>query len=95
VKQAMNESRFIDFNTLNNLKPQQINETKIVELFYAESVSIINFLIEKYGKYRFQMFIRTLKDKKEFNSALNSSYYDLRNLSDLGNIWEKYIKETN
>ena len=35
----------------------------------------------------------SLKEAKDVNSALNSTYYNLKNLDDLGKAWEKYIKE--
>ena len=93
VKKAMDENKFINLDKLNSLKPHDLTDKEVVDLFYSESVSIITFLIERYGKYRFKTFMRSLKEAKDVNSALNSTYYNLKNLDDLGKAWEKYIKE--
>ena len=64
----------------------------LVNLFYAESASVVNFLISEYGQQRFIRFCRKLKDGNPFSWTLDSVYVRFKNVSDLNNAWVKYLK---
>ena len=63
----------------------------LLELFYLQSVSIVDFLIEKYGTKKFTTFCRNLRDAKTLNEALSSTYR-LKDIQELEEEWSKYIR---
>lgn len=92
VKRAMEDGTFISFDRLHKLNPYKLKNNEMVDIFYAEAVSVVTFLMEEYGRERFKKFIRLLKESKSLNDALDSAYYDFKNFDDLGEKWEKYIR---
>jgi hypothetical protein len=64
----------------------------LVELFYLQSVSIVDFLIEKYGTRKFTTFCRNIRDAKTLNEALSRTYR-LDDIEELEEEWVKYIRE--
>ena len=69
------------------------NET-IVELFYVEAVSLIDFLITEYGADNFIFFCRQLRDGKNMNEALKFAYpVAIRNVNILQDKWLEYLQK--
>jgi hypothetical protein len=65
-----------------------------VSLFYAQSLSVVLFLIQKYGRDSFHRLCRELRDGKSFESALERAYPAvIGSLSDLEGYWIKYFKQ--
>jgi len=62
-----------------------------VELFYSESVSIVDYLIKGFGKDKFVLFCQNLRDKKDLDRAVASAY-PFSNTEELGLAWQKYLK---
>lgn len=91
VKKAIDENRFISLQWLSNINPHLIKEPEIVELFYAESISVVNYLIKEFGKDRFFFFCRALRDKKNFEEAM-ASIYRFKNIKELDSAWQRYLK---
>ncbi|MDD5504843.1 MAG: hypothetical protein PHV77_06025 [Candidatus Omnitrophica bacterium] len=58
--------------------------------FYAQSASIIVFLIKNYGKERFLNFSRKLRDGNDCVLAL-TSVYKFASLEDMESSWKKYV----
>lgn len=87
---ALKEGRFIELGQLAKLDPQQINGKEAAELFYAESVSVIYYLLEEFGRDYFVLFCQNLRDKQDFDRALSSSY-PFSNLEELGRAWKESL----
>lgn len=67
----------------------------LVNTYYIEAVSIIDFLIEKYGSEAFAGFCRELRDGKTTEEALKSAYADyIHNLDELEDRWRRHLEET-
>jgi len=65
----------------------------LVSTYYLQAVSLVGFLIEKYGSERFAVFCRELRDGKTIDSALKSAYPDyIQNISDLERRWREYLE---
>jgi hypothetical protein len=65
----------------------------LLNLYYAQSASLIGFLIEKYGINNFATFCRNLRDGKSVDEAIRSAYpYFFKNLEDLEKRWYEEIK---
>ena len=66
----------------------------IINAYYLQAVSLVGFLIERYGSDRFACFCRQLRDGKTLNGALKFTYPEhIRNLSELEDKWKEYIKQ--
>ena len=72
---------------------QETDENK-VHLFYLQAVSLVDFLITKYGPARFTLFCRNLRDQKPLDAALSSAYTGLiQNVEELDAKWKKHALE--
>jgi len=68
------------------------DEEKVL-LFYSISYSLVDFLRSK-GRYRFTNLCRALRDGKNFEDALISSYqFDFGSLDRLDKKWQEHIRE--
>jgi hypothetical protein len=92
VKEAIKANKFIDLEELSSLNPQKIEDNEVVNLFYAESISIIDYLIKEFGKDDFIFFCQNLRDKRDLKKAI-AYVYPFRDLEELNYAWEKYLKK--
>jgi len=64
-----------------------------VEVFYAQSLSLVRFMIKKFGKRSFQRLCRELRDGRSFIQALRKAYPGrIETLTDLEQQWIRSIK---
>jgi hypothetical protein len=67
------------------------NDFAVSAKLYAQAVTLVGYLIVKYGPTRFAQFCRGLRDGKGIDDALSSTYTDsIRNISELEKGWIKY-----
>jgi len=67
---------------------------QLVNTFYVESVSLVDFLISRFGSDKFIEFCRQLRDGKSLEEALRFSYpVNIRNLDEFEREWKKYLEE--
>ncbi|MBI4974925.1 MAG: hypothetical protein HZC19_03905, partial [Candidatus Omnitrophica bacterium] len=63
----------------------------LVNIYYLQSVSLVGFLIEKYGSDSFAIFCRQLRDGKSLEEALRFAYpTHIQDLSELEMKWREY-----
>lgn len=66
----------------------------IVNTYYVQSVSLVGFLIERYGAGDFAHFCRQLRDGKSLEDALGTVYpLTIRNLEEFEEEWRTYLIE--
>ena len=66
---------------------------RTVSLWYAESESLVQFMIERGGRLGFSQFLQGLKDGKNFDEAIGSGFVGVwRNLGDLYQTWQTSIQ---
>ncbi|MFH1996084.1 MAG: peptidase MA family metallohydrolase [Candidatus Omnitrophota bacterium] len=83
---------FIPFKNMMSMDIRSEREGKTVDAYYIEAVSLVGFLINKYGGGRFIEFCRQLRDGKSLNEALPFVYpTSIRDLDDLEKKWKEYI----
>ena len=71
-----------------------VDNTGVAIIFYAESVSVVGFIIKKYGADRFRKFCGQLCDEKSINDALWFTYpKELSTIELLEKSWHNYLKE--
>lgn len=71
-----------------------LTSDNLLNTYYIQSVSLVGFLIDKYGSSGFADFCRSLRDGKTVESALVSAYpTHIRNLEEFEKNWRKYLEE--
>lgn len=90
VKKAIENESFLDLEKLSNLNPQLSQDTELVNLFYSESLSIIDYLIKEFGSDNFVFFCQNLKEKNNLEAALASAY-GFKNVQEMGLAWQGYL----
>lgn len=71
-----------------------MDANSLVNVFYLAAVSVIDFLIDKYGSHRFAEFCRELRDGKSVDLSLKRAYPNyLRDIDDLEKRWREYLAE--
>ncbi|MFH1837138.1 MAG: peptidase MA family metallohydrolase [Candidatus Omnitrophota bacterium] len=81
--------RLSDFMTYNI---QMVNDTDKVRSYYIQAMSLVEFLMSKYGSDRFLGFCRDLRDGKEIERAFQSNYpTHIRNIEELENKYVEWI----
>lgn len=90
VIQAINDKNFISLEDLSKIDIRDSSNRPAVELFYAEAISVVNFMISEFGKERFGWFCRDIKDGKTFESALWR--FDCRDLAALNKKWMNHLE---
>lgn len=69
-----------------------ISGDTLINTYYLQSVSLVGFLIERYGTYSFAGFCRQLRDGGKLEEALNQAYPDIHSLKEFENRWRKYLE---
>lgn len=80
--------KYIRFNVFNALKPEELKDDAQVSLFYAQSLSVVVFLVEKYGQDAFYRLSKELRDGCDFETALSRAYSGIfASMADLEARW--------
>src|SRR3989338_3312181 len=67
---------------------------QLVNVYYLQAVSIVGFLIEKYGSDSFAVFCSQLRDGKSMEESLRFAYpLYIRSLKELQERWVTYLEE--
>lgn len=90
VRESINAGTFISLELLTGLDPRSMQKES-VSLFYMEAVSVIDYLIKRFGRENFVLFCQNLRDKKDLRSAL-AYVYSLCSIQELEQNWKKYLK---
>lgn len=88
IQEMLRTGRFIK---IQDLSPSFQNlEKKDLSLYYASSITIVDYIINKYGKFSVRDLISAVKGGTSFEYGL----FSVLNLSsnNLQNDWEKYLK---
>lgn len=90
IKEALAKNRFIPLKKLAELDPLSMTDTELVNLFYAESVSILDYLVKEFGQDRFMLFCQGLRDKQNLEKALLLAY-PFKNIEELDKEWCRHL----
>lgn len=90
----LQSEQLIPLKTMMNLDIRKVEGEELVRIFYAESASIVDFLIRKYGTSKFTVFCRQLRDGRTLEEALKSAYSSsILTIEDLEREWKKYLSQ--
>ncbi len=92
LKKKMEKDESIPLGQLNRITTSQLNSAseEFVNLFYFQSFSLVDFIIKKYGKYKFSNFISYIEKGYSLEDALAKEYYYLQTLENLEKQWKRY-----
>ena len=74
ARAAAARGRLIPLSALTSLSVQDAAARGEAPLFYAQAVSVVSFMIDRYGATRFRAFCERLKDGKPLPEALRFTY---------------------
>ncbi|MCF7800281.1 hypothetical protein K9M16_04770 [Candidatus Babeliales bacterium] len=92
MEDKIKKANFIAFKKLMNINAQELQSkpTTYVNLFYLQSFSLINFMVERYQKHNFSRFLWNLKNENNVERALSKTYYQLKNIDEFEKRWKKF-----
>lgn len=91
VRNAIKDGSFIPLDRLNTMDPRTMADHKAVNLFYSEAVTVVQYLVESFGRDSFIGFCQRLRDGRNLETALRSSY-NFNNIGVLNEAWRKYLE---
>jgi hypothetical protein len=62
-------------------------------VFYSQAASLVDFLLNRYGRNNFVVFCRELRDRNDWQEALRR-VYRFEGLDDLENSWLEYVRNS-
>ena len=65
------QNKYLKISELSNINNYKLND---MDLFYSQSASIIDFLLNRFGRNKFVDFCRQLRDKENWEEALKTTY---------------------
>ena len=94
VKVMYAKGGLIPLAQLVKLDVRKVDDAGIALTFYAQSVSVVGFMITKYGSTRFRKFCGQLRDGKSVDDALQFTYSkEISTIELLEKSWHGYLKD--
>jgi hypothetical protein len=92
VQDAIKNGQFISLSELSHMRLYMNSKPERVALFYAESASIVYFMITQLGEQQFLMLCQDLKSNIPFGTALEKVYLRFKNMDELNQAWVDYLE---
>jgi hypothetical protein len=91
---ARAQGKLIPLKKLTVVRPEQLSGSGPA-IFYAESLSVVDFMIGKHGSSRFRKFCGELKEGKGVEDALRFTYPgSISSMDHLEKAWLKHLEES-
>ncbi|MFH1860146.1 MAG: hypothetical protein ABH870_03915 [bacterium] len=90
----MRAGKYFPLEALDNTDIAKGKEIENIHLWYVQTLSIVTYLLDKYGQDRFfRNFLINLKDGKSLDYSLSAAYSpDITCMGELEQRWLEYIK---
>lgn len=86
-------SRYLPFKYFLRYDIRFETETQTVGIFYLQSVSVIRFLIDEFGRFKFHQLCSELREGLSFEESLFKVYFpEIRSVDDFEKKWLSYIQ---
>jgi len=93
ILDQMKQEKYFTVDALTKIDISKEKRIEVIHFWYVESMSIVTYLIDVYGRGRLYTFCKNLKEGMELNKALENTYSpEIRNLPELSGRWLNYIK---
>ena len=84
------QGTFVSLDSLSKTNVSSLKTDEEAQVFYAESYSLVKYLITDFGKDKFVLFCQNLRDKRDVGRALTATY-SFNSLADFESSWKRYI----
>jgi hypothetical protein len=91
LRSAVEQGSLIGLAHLSSMKVRLIRDESQIDLFFKQSLSIVHYLIKKFGTEKFLIFCRSLKDSDSLDKALVLAF-GFNNIGELEKAWQRYLK---
>lgn len=93
-RQLVLQQKMFPFHDLTRRDIRQDPDAQSVQFFYMQSLSVVEFMLRRYGSAAFTEFCRQLRDGKTIPQALRSAYGSrLQDLDELQSKWVRDVTE--
>ncbi len=93
MRKFVSRGKYIPFDILMRYDIRWETDPLRVAIFYAQSLSIVNYLIKKYGSRSFGNLCSGFKSGKTMDEALKDAYSGIiHSMKDLEKRWLRYMK---
>jgi hypothetical protein len=94
VKNAIDNGSFIPLEELSGVDSMSIanSNSQSAQVFYAEAISAVGYLIDAFGSDEFVEFCQKLRDNDTFENAI-SSVYSFAGIKELNEAWQGYLEK--
>jgi hypothetical protein len=93
VKKAMVKNQVIAIEQMVEVVLGADSSPDQIELFYAQSASIVKYLINEFGQQKFSMLIKLLKESISFQDAVSKIYIRFNTIKQLHQAWINKLGE--
>ena len=90
LRDALSKGILMGIEQLSVVNPQSVSDQQLANLYYAEALGVVNFLIQEYGSDTFVKFCQELRDRKDLAQALRV-VYSFESIQQLDEAWQKYL----
>ena len=92
VRQAIKDGKFMSLKDMTAIELSDRINVETIQLFYAESASIVKYLIDELGQQRFVNLCRKLQDGDPFERVFVAAYVRFKDLAALNKAWVEYLR---
>lgn len=93
ILEEMRRGKYFSLDELTEFDPSKGKNRKLIYWWYVQSMSVVTYLIEVYGRGRFYTFCKNLREGMKLEEALADAYSpDIKSLPELTGRWLNYIK---
>jgi hypothetical protein len=94
MKRIAQSGNVLSLRQMMTLDVRRSSDAHLVEVYYVQAVSLVDFLITKYSAPRFTNFCRQLRDGKTIEEGLRFAYpIAIRDIDEFETKWKQYIME--
>jgi len=93
MRLIVEQNLYVPIASFNTVDIREETNPIKVAIFYAQSISILDFLIKRYGSRNFRRLCRNLKAGKSFEEGFRDAYSpSIKNLNRLEDKWLQYMR---
>lgn len=92
VRQIIKDDKFLSLDEMTLMGLSGRMSAEHAQVIYAESASVMNYLLKEWGQMRFVRLCRKLKEGGPFEWAFSSVYVHFKSVAKLNKAWVDYLE---
>ena len=94
VRDLITKDELLTLQDLTSIRSaRDITDNEVAEKFYAQAVSIIYYLKNKFDDHRFAILCRSLREGDNLDKALDETYFNIEDTEGLYKSWIEYMDD--